>query len=748
MMDKKVLLSLLFLCLPMTALFPQSILINTQNDLVNVGKGMLLYEDNTLTISIEQIISPEIQAKFIQAQADIPTLATTTAAVWVKFLIDNQPPEKCFVQFSNPSLNLITFYALDKNDKLLKTSEINNLDATPKKEFDVAPFIFELPKDTHTVYLRVLEDEILLLDVKVGSLYALFQYNDRNVWWNALYFGIIFIMLTYNFFLYLNIKDISYLYYVIFSLSFALAFSHTQGYSYYFLGSLDWILKKYPVLMSSLSIMFGSLFAMYFLQMKIYYPKARYVIFGVVIWNIGNALMDFAGQTHLAFISMQLSAILPIYYYLGISFFTYRKGYKPAIFYFIAFLGFEVLLNIHILVGRGVIPYFSPWAGYLLHLASAWELIVLSLALAYRINILKKEKEEAQNENIKLVQEQNVVLETKIKERTSELNHLVEELNQQTEELKIINERMKVLDDFKEGMTGMIVHDLKNPLNIILGLGEKEEVVQAGKQMLNMVQDILDVQKFENTNFQLYLANAHLQSVVMQAVSEVNLLIWRKSIAVEYEIEPTAYIKADVEILNRVLVNLLTNAIKFTRNNGKIYISTNCKEVQTPENQVLLAITDTGDGIPEDKMGTIFDKFGQAEARKSGIVRSTGLGLTFCKMAIEAHEGQLGVISKPSEGATFWFTLFQGKSISQVQEEEKQIIDYQHHVLLTAEEEFILKPYITELKQFSVYEYSDIKQILEQIDYPENQHIIHWKKIVENAIRTCNEQKYNDLINL
>jgi len=228
-------------------------------------------------------------------------------------------------------------------------------------------------------------------------------------------------------------------------------------------------------------------------------------------------------------------------------------------------------------------------------------------------------------------------------------------LNQQKEKLLI-------LDQFKESMTGMIVHDLKNPLNAILGLSsmnEEDEIMQminsAGNQMLNLVLNILDVQKFEDSAVKLNLSIAPLSEIVNTSISQVALLVKQKNQSIILNIPSECRVDVDVEIIVRVFVNILTNAIKYTQTGGKIKIGTK----QNPENpnQVIAYISDTGQGIPADKLHLVFEKFGQVEAKKSGGVRSTGLGLTFCKLVVEAHQGQIWVESEVGVGTTFLFHL-------------------------------------------------------------------------------------------
>ena len=106
----------------------------------------------------------------------------------------------------------------------------------------------------------------------------------------------------------------------------------------------------------------------------------------------------------------------------------------------------------------------------------------------------------------------------------------------------------------------------------------------------------------------------------------------------------------DAELIHRVLVNLVTNAVKFTHAGGEVKIS-----VTREASAVRVAVADDGAGIPPEHHGKIFDKFSQVEGENKKL--GAGLGLTFCKLAVEAHGGRIGVESEVGKGSTFWFTL-------------------------------------------------------------------------------------------
>lgn len=260
-------------------------------------------------------------------------------------------------------------------------------------------------------------------------------------------------------------------------------------------------------------------------------------------------------------------------------------------------------------------------------------------------------------------------LEHKVEERTRELSVSNESLNQankdlahSNEEIKTVNDQLLELTEFKSRLTHMIIHDLKNPLAGIMGIAadesegrlDKAKISAIARQMLQMTQNILDVQKNQEAQLELRLQNISVHRVSQQVIRQQQILASAKNIRLYSEHLPNDIIQADYDILVRILSNLISNAIKFTPENGEIKLMSTY-----PENKDLLCIQvqDSGVGIPVNEQDMIFDQFYSTDKAQTGNFRSTGLGLTFCKLAVEKQGGSIGVESIPGQGSTFWFTL-------------------------------------------------------------------------------------------
>ena len=237
-------------------------------------------------------------------------------------------------------------------------------------------------------------------------------------------------------------------------------------------------------------------------------------------------------------------------------------------------------------------------------------------------------------------------------------------------------EQLQKLETLRDDVTQMIVHDLRTPAGaLLMGLAmvddsgplntiQKESfdiALKSAQTLLGMVNDMLDISKMESGNLPLEYSCIEPAEIIRNAVAQIEPLV--KSKRLEFNSNVAADLpsfEADGDKVLRALVNLLGNAIKFTPRDGCIEVAA---EYDVAKDVVRFIIRDSGEGIALQDQEQIFDKFGQAAHRKSGRQMSTGLGLTFCKMAVEAHGGQISVESELGKGSLFRFELPRKKPI-------------------------------------------------------------------------------------
>lgn len=226
----------------------------------------------------------------------------------------------------------------------------------------------------------------------------------------------------------------------------------------------------------------------------------------------------------------------------------------------------------------------------------------------------------------------------------------------------------KESERLKQEVIAMVSHDLRAPLTsigmsldmivdgIFGAINDKGMKVAAAAQqsvssLIAMINDLLDIERAESMGVQLYYEQIDSDKVVSRALEVVKPEADSKAIRLKEDCI-SVDCKVDIERVNRVLVNLLNNAIKFSPNNSTITAS--CK--RTGE-FLQFEVSDEGAGIPEDKVDSVFEKFKQVGTGSEGEKKGSGLGLAICKSMVEAHGGKIGVRSTPGKGSTFWFTL-------------------------------------------------------------------------------------------
>jgi signal transduction histidine kinase len=173
--------------------------------------------------------------------------------------------------------------------------------------------------------------------------------------------------------------------------------------------------------------------------------------------------------------------------------------------------------------------------------------------------------------------------------------------------------------------------------------------------LLGMINDLLDVEKLESGSMQLDYALQSPADLVASAIRQVAWLAQSSNLTLTPQIaSDLPPLRGDENKLRRTLVNLLGNAIKFTSSGGTITIEAG---YNAEAHSVEFLVRDTGEGIPTEAFERIFDKFSQVASRQGGRTLSTGLGLTFCKLTVEAHGGHIAVESVLGQGSTFRITL-------------------------------------------------------------------------------------------
>jgi signal transduction histidine kinase len=361
-------------------------------------------------------------------------------------------------------------------------------------------------------------------------------------------------------------------------------------------------------------------------------------------------------------LAFQVIIILLATYLLVLLFIAILRGREFAVAIFGGFLLFYLFtINDFLYYDKALdTAYLMPFAIFILLISQAFVLAKRTSTAFAHVELLSRKLEQS-----------NAELEDRVALRTKQISNQKEEIEEQkanlekkAAELSKVNEKMKELADFKREMTNMMIHDMKNPLSNIIGFSEidttyskyRELIHSSGWEIQNMIRNILDVEKYDKIHLNLNLEDILLNELVDRAYQTVEFLVYKTQISYENLIPADLIVRVDSEIIERVFANILSNATKYGKQKGLIRLSAELVHKETGKFSKV-TIYNSGETVPADKIEAIFEKYTQLYAQKGVYTYSTGLGLTYCRMAVEAHGGKIGAISDEREGIHFWFTL-------------------------------------------------------------------------------------------
>ncbi len=297
------------------------------------------------------------------------------------------------------------------------------------------------------------------------------------------------------------------------------------------------------------------------------------------------------------------------------------------------------------------------------------------------------ERRDLQKENRDLIQalkKANDELEQRVNERTLELNQVNEALRRElaehegTEaELRKAKEAAEVASRVKSDFLANMSHELRNPLNSIMGfsqvllekyfgpLNEKQEqyvkdIHNSGKQLLMLINDILDLTSLDNEKKSLVLSHVNIRDMIESGLNLIRQKALKQGVHLELSVSDDVrnlILKIDKRKMKQVLFNLLSNAMKFTPEGGEIKVET-WRIKDGKEDSVAISVSDNGIGVDEQFRESIFEEFFQVKSGKSEKTPGAGLGLSLCKRLVEMHGGTVSVESEGiDKGSRFTVVL-------------------------------------------------------------------------------------------
>ncbi len=427
---QKALVSLYLTLLACVPVLGQQILLLPEKPTQQIGNRVTFLRDSLGSLTIEQIINDSVFRFFSESRAAVPNFGITQDAVWVKFEALSLTSSVWFLEVANPMLSEIDYFEVK-----------NGIVASHKKAGFLVPFssrqvqfrnpiftMFLAEGESTTVYLKIKSNTTLSLPLRIGSDVAIINTLHRSDMFFTVGFGAVLVMLLYNLLIFISSQDKIHLLYCLYLSASILLNGHVLGVNFEVLWP-SWPSINYYgiVLFPGLVALTILPFSLQFLELKNYFPNAFRWFYGLWIIPIAAAVYIFYGQSQQAILLSQAGAIIYMVYLTGTAFLVYRRGFMPARAYLIAFITFFVSILIFITkINSSFI--FHELTNASLQIGTIAQMALLSIALADRINLYKKQNEAAKREKELFIIEQNRLLEAKVSERTHQLESINAEL--------------------------------------------------------------------------------------------------------------------------------------------------------------------------------------------------------------------------------------------------------------------------------------------------------------------------------
>jgi signal transduction histidine kinase len=657
----------------------------------HLQQTLTYFEDKTAAIDAGRITAGELDGQFKQHNAETLNFGVTRSVIWLKFSLKNAVPVQTpawILSLDYPLFDYVTLY-VQKAPGKWQTQQSGDMLPFSSRPIQDRHFAFplNLPDTTVTTcYMRLASSGSMQIHVKLQQPMAFAQENMYDDLGHGIFFGALLIMMCYNLFLYVSLRNKAYLAYIAFllvNLVMQAAFSghitqFTLGESPY------WANHIIPLLMSASPIVMAA-FSITFLNTRRFAKTVHTVLLSIIFVASANLLSSFWLKLSITISGAGLLVIIACVVVIVAGIISWRQGNRAARFYLLAWA---------FLILSGLITSFRNF-GFLapgffttncVRIASMVEAILLAMALADRYNLYKKEKEAAQAETLRIQQEANRELEEKVLDRTKLLHQSLDELKSAQAKL-VQKEKMASLGELTAG----IAHEIQNPLNFVTNFAEvSEELVEDLKTEVKAgaQQNVLTLVDHLSGNLNKIIHHGQRAGAIVKGMllhsrkdlgeekREINLcaladdcmkLAYQSfqtknktciiKLTKHFDKEPVLYMGNPQE-LDRVLMNLFANALyaleKRTQTAGAAYQPELSVRISETKHGIELIVHDNGIGISAPMQQKIFQPFFTTKPANQG----TGLGLSISfDIITKGFGGELTVASEEDRYTTFTVRL-------------------------------------------------------------------------------------------
>jgi two-component system, sensor histidine kinase LadS len=610
------------------------------------------------------------------------------SAYWLRFTLASRQAAASdwLLELAFPSLDRVEFYSPDGAD--YRRTVVGDRVPFAERPFPHRNFVFPLAVgagEVRTFYLRITSSGTMTMPLRLWQPDSFSRHSENAYAGLSLYYGMLLALLLYNLLLYVSIRDRIYLVYVLFVASMAvgqLSFNGL-GNQYVWPAWPAWGDVALPIGFAA-SGLFSALFVRGFLATARTAPGFDRLLQLLVVTFGFSALTTLLVSYQVGAILTSLSGLAGSVTVVATGVYCLRRGHPGARYFLLAWTLLMVGVGVTAMRNLNWLPT-NLLTSYAMQVGSALEMLLLSFALADRINVLRREKEQAQADALEAKQatvdalrESERELEARVASRTRELEaanarlraseaQLEARVASRTTELELARKAAEDANNAKSRFLAAASHDLRQPLTALVLYAKvlESHVAPSGRKLLDsmkdsidslseLLTDLLDLSKLEAGVVRPNSGDFSLADLLASLVA---------ANAPEAEIKGLdlrcraldLVVNTDVVLFRRILTNLLDNALRYTRRGG---VLVSCRR---RPGRVRVEVWDTGVGIPEDKTSEIFEEFRQLddEAR----TRGSGLGLAIAAKSAALLGLEITVRSCRGRGSVFGIEVPLGKQV-------------------------------------------------------------------------------------
>lgn len=646
---------------------PHVYLIDEHTSYLKITDHLSYLQDKSHQLSISDVSMPPIAESFQPLNQHIANLGFSNDTFWFKFRLRYQPRnvfvlKEWYLEIGYPLLDeVILYYPIGNYDYIVKKSGRKMMKSPADIHYKHPIFqLYTKPFQDYEIFIKIRSTSTIQAPLKLWSPES-FSHNvaRENFLW-GIFFGIMFVMAVYNAFIYLVVNDRSYLYYVLYILSFLCLFSSFKvngflqmpaSFSWWGHGSIPFFI--------SLAGFWMTRFSKHFLKTDEYSPFRGFVLDCVMIGNLFIAFMSFIISYSIAVKLATFYILVNAVILLMSAIICYSNNGEQARYYLIAWAVLLSGIIMYCLKTFGIFPS-NLITTYSLPIGATLEVILLSIGLAHRINTDRRDKIIAQKEALK-AKSQSLVAQEKT------------------------NQELKKAGMIKSSIISNISNEVRTPLHSMMGMANLlkksdlskaqkrfvQELIHAGEGLFQMTNDLVDYAQLETNRLKLQNTAFELQNYINETCNLFESVAKKKNIRLERMLDSRLpeVVSGDMSRIRQILSNLLENAFKYTEQ-GEIILevhnwndhmntahSLNLRPLSTDECLVYFSVKDTGIGIDRETQEELFNLFTKKGIEKIGNQTGFGLGLSICKRLIQLMNGTIWVKSQPGNGSAFHFVI-------------------------------------------------------------------------------------------